>query len=619
VPTLGAALDFAKLEARNVAIHNLSAAPSAPVKGQMYFDTPSNTLLWYDGTTWQSAKGGVGAPPDATATVKGVVQLAGDLTGTAAAPTVANGAITSAKIADGTITDIDVASPNVGGLAATPSLRTLGPSAQQAMPGNTSLDQVRVPQASLFMNNQKLTSVADPTAAQDAATKNYVDSQGTNLSWKAPVRAATTASITLSGTQTIDGQAVAVGDRVLVKNQTPQTQNGIYICQSGAWTRSPDASTWTQLVGAVVPVGSTFGTNYLSLWMCDAAITGGTIGTNNINFNPVPSKVVNGSASAPATVLGSGTRLDQLQPPTTFLSMSGQAISGLADPASAQDAATKNYVDAVATGLDAKQSVYCATTANITLSGGFPTIDNQTPIAGTRVLVKDQTTTSQNGIYIVQSGAWTRAPDADTWNELVSAFTFVEQGTQNGDSGWVCMADAGGTLGTTNILWTQFSGAGSITAGAGITKTGNTLAANPDGTTLDTAGAGSSLEVKPSGIGGTQLAVGAVDLSGAKAVVTGVLPVAKGGTSSTSSPGARTVLGAAGYYNNSATHGAGTTITIPQATHALNATRAIHVQVQDNATGNVELPDVSVAANGDVTITYAAAVAANSKLVTLVG
>ena len=115
-----------------------------------------------------------------------------------------------------------------------------------------------------------------------------------------------------------------------------------------------------------------------------------------------------------------------------------------------------------------------ATTANITLSG-TQTIDGVAVSVGDRVLVKDQSTASGNGIYVVASSSWTRATDADSWTELTAAFTFVEKGTTNADSGWICTIDAGGTLGSTSVTWAQFSGAGQITAGAGLTKTGNTL------------------------------------------------------------------------------------------------------------------------------------------------
>ena len=168
------------------------------------------------------------------------------------------------------------------------------------------------------------------------------------------------------------------------------------------------------------------------------------------------------------------TRLDQFVAPNVDVSWNSKRITNLLDPFNPQDAATKSYVDSLSQGLDNKASVRAATTANITLSGA-QTVDGVALVAGDRVLVKDQTTQSQNGIYLVASGAWTRAVDADSWNELVSAYTFVESGTANADNGYTCTVDPGGTIGTTNVTWTQFSGAGQITAGAGLTKTGNTI------------------------------------------------------------------------------------------------------------------------------------------------
>lgn len=171
------------------------------------------------------------------------------------------------------------------------------------------------------------------------------------------------------------------------------------------------------------------------------------------------------------------SRLDQLAAPSADVSLSGRKIVNLSTPVNGSDAATKAYVDSLVQGLAPKQSVHVATTANITLSG-TQTIDGVAVVAGDRVLVKNQAAASQNGIYVVASGAWARAADADSWADLVSAFTFIEEGSTLSDTGWVCTANAGGTLGTTSIDFVQFTGASSIIDGAGLSKTGNTFDVN---------------------------------------------------------------------------------------------------------------------------------------------
>lgn len=168
--------------------------------------------------------------------------------------------------------------------------------------------------------------------------------------------------------------------------------------------------------------------------------------------------------------------LDQMAAPTAAVSMNGQKLTGLGAPTADTDAASKGYVDSMAQGLDPKASVRAATTANVATLSGTMTIDGIALVAGNRVLVKNQSTAAQNGIYVVQSGAWARATDADTWDELVSAFVFVESGTTNADCGFLISVDPGGTLGTTPVTVVQFAGAAEIAAGNGLTKTGNVLA-----------------------------------------------------------------------------------------------------------------------------------------------
>lgn len=242
-------------------------------------------------------------------------------------------------------------------------------------------------------------------------------------------------------------------------------------------------------VTASAPLASSGGnTPNVSISQATTSTDGYLSSTDWNTFNnkaPTNSPAFTGTPTAPTaantdnttqlatTAFVKSVRLDQFANPTASVSLNNQLITNLLDPVSAQDAATKNYVDGVAQGLDVKASCLVASTANISTLSGLLTIDGITLQAGDRVLVKNQTAQADNGIYVAASGAWSRASDADTWNELRSAFTFIEQGSSQADTGWVCTIDAGGTLGTDPVLWAQFSGAGTYTAGTGLTLTGN--------------------------------------------------------------------------------------------------------------------------------------------------
>lgn len=175
------------------------------------------------------------------------------------------------------------------------------------------------------------------------------------------------------------------------------------------------------------------------------------------------------------TSTGTGSVVLSASPALTGAPTAPTASFGTNTTQIATTAFVTSAVDAARTGLDVKSSVRAATTANITLSN-TQTVDGVALAVGDRVLVKDQATATENGIYIVAGGAWTRATDFDTTTEVTAgAFTFVESGTANADSGWVVSTDGAITVGTTAIAFAQFSGAGQITAGNGLTKTGNTL------------------------------------------------------------------------------------------------------------------------------------------------
>ena len=198
-----------------------------------------------------------------------------------------------------------------------------------------------------------------------------------------------------------------------------------------------------------------------------------------------PSATIGGAAvNGAATTAMRSDAAPALGPLTRDLDFGAFKGVNAADPSAAAHLATKGYVDSVAQGLAPKDSVRAATTGDIALSGA-QTIDGVNVVGGDRVLVKSQNTASENGIYVAAAGAWARAADADSEGDLRSASVFVEEGTANADTLWVMTTNAPIVVGTTALTWTQFSGAGDIVGGAGLTKTGNTLDVNVDGSTLE--------------------------------------------------------------------------------------------------------------------------------------
>ena len=198
----------------------------------------------------------------------------------------------------------------------------------------------------------------------------------------------------------------------------------------------------------------------------------------NINANTISSTDTNGDITLSPN--GTGT----VKVPSGYDDRSGQDSLTLV---------TKGYVDAVKQSLDIKDSVRVASTGNVSLTGGSSdleagdTIDGVTLVAGDRVLLKNQSTASENGIYVAVASGGTpaRSDDANASAEVTSGmFVWVEEGTSNGDQGYVLTTNNVITLNTTDLTFTQFSGAGQITAGNGLTKSGNTINVVPDDVTL---------------------------------------------------------------------------------------------------------------------------------------
>jgi hypothetical protein len=320
---------------------------------------------------------------------------------------------------------------------------------------------------------------------------------------------------------------------------------------------------------------------------------------------------------ASGTVILSTNTVNSLTAPSASFSMNSQKIVSLADPVDPQDAATKSYVDAARSGLDVKASVRAATTAEITLSGE-QTIDGVSVVAGNRVLVKNQSAAAENGIYVASASGWSRADDANSSAEVTAGmFTFVSEGTVNADSGWVLTTNDTITLGTTELAFAQFSGAGQITAGAGLTKTGNTI---------DAVGTADRITVNSDSIDIASSYVGQTSITTLGTIATGTwqgtdVGVAYGGTGASDAAGAKTNLGFMTRY------AASNELLVPSSgivtwtvTHNLG-TKDVTVQVYDLATDASVEVDVVRTSTSVVTLSWVAGanVAADSYRVVVIG
>lgn len=251
-------------------------------------------------------------------------------------------------------------------------------------------------------------------------------------------------------------------------------------------------------------------------------------------INPSQSGLAITNSTIDSTVIGGTT------PAAAYFTTAQVSTTPTAD----QDVANKAYVDSVAQGLDIKASCLYTTTNNITLTGLATQAGGDWPstlTAGDRILVKNQTNQAENGIYAASASGWTRTADMNNWSEVPGAFTFIENGATLSSTGWVTTAGSTGTIGVTNMPWTQFSGAGTYTAGNGLQLLSNQFSVKLNGTSLDASASG--LRISATWPGQTSITtLGTIGMGVWEATDVAVL---HGGTGASDAAGARANLSAA--------------------------------------------------------------------------
>lgn len=492
MPTFYGAIDLVKNELRNAVVQNLGTAPASPLKGQLWMDSSANILKWFDGTVWVNAmsggaqamdwamRGGISTDWNNATTPGAYTNFAeGQAPGpNPNRPPWNSGTDSSAGISAGVLA-VDKGDSSSGEIVQTWTYTTgQGRSfvrVNSSFGAWTAWQQVG---GTPIAPSDTVTTQAAGDAADGGSGAAY--SRGDHRHGM-PAFGAVTAQTAFGGTSgNGTGTAFARNDHThgtpthdtaahsgILGNVTAETTFGSASANGTAGTVSRsdhahgnpthDAAAHSSLLGNVT-----------------AQTAFGAVSGNGTATTISRSDHVHGTPTHDAAA-HSAIPLSALAVPTAALALNSQRITGLADPTAAQDGATKIYVDNVAAGLSAKPAVRVATTANITLSG-TQTIDGIAVVANDRVLVKNQTTAGQNGIYVAATGAWTRAADLNTWAQVPNAYVWVMVGTSQADTGWVSTADPGGTIGTTAMTWVQFSGTGTWQAGNGLTLTGNSFA-----------------------------------------------------------------------------------------------------------------------------------------------
>lgn len=385
--------------------------------------------------------------------------------------------------------------------------------------------------------------LGDPKAPTPTAGDSDTSIATTAFVTGAITTAVPTNSVTTNTTQTITGA------KTFTTNPTVWDGSGAPIkFQNDANIQFKGTSTGSTLLAGVVTTDSNnriqINADGKVLWGTGSAATDTNLYrsgvgalTTDTDLDIGGSLFVNGSGGLN---FGTGSDAGFARTGSGVIAVTGK-IQQTTAPTNANDLVNKNYVDALQQSLDIKQSVRAGTTANVVLaSGGLPTIDGVALNENDRVLNMFQTTASENGIYTAHAtGGWTRATDASVSADVTAGmYTFVSEGTTNGNNGFVLTTDDPITLGTTALTFTQFSGAGTVIAGNGLTKTGNTL--DVGGTTNRIVANADSIDISSSYVGQASITTLGTITTG---TWTGTaIAIANGGTGATSLGAAQTAL-----------------------------------------------------------------------------
>jgi hypothetical protein len=582
-------IDLNKNELLNAAIQSLSTAPSSPVTGQIYFDTNAGNLRQWSGTQWldyitSEAGGGY-----ITSTTSDFNVSTGELS-------LNYSTIESTLTGDGFATTGDI-STALSGYATETFVTGQGYITSAALSGYAT---------ETFVNSLIGDSTVDGTAGNTVSDRissaisglapNYITSVGSNLS-------VTTGELDLGenvvitdATQTLSNKTI---DGAIVTGTTSfrnGTFEGLTIDVSGIGTAHLIAADDLSLRA----------TNDIVLYPGNDA-GGGHTGKAYIHWG---NDATSAHPEREIATVGTSQTFDSKTLTNTALgddldAQSAHRIVNLLDPSSAQDAATKAYVDSVASGLNVKESVVVASTADVPDLTNVTTVDLGTLEDGARVLLKDQADITQNGIYVYDLATTTLSRAADQLTPEKGDYVFVEQGT-NAARGFIVtnittMFPPGG------VVWTQFSAAGEYSSGNGIDITGNTISVDLDGDSLSVSGSG--LKANLSSTGG-------LDTDGGIYVIGGTgITVGSGGVAldTTNGYGVRKYAAANGLLTAS---GGQVTWTV---THNFG-TQDVTVQMREVSSGALVEADVVMTDVNTVTITWASSnVSSNTYRVVIVG